>query len=364
MINLKKIIIISALILLSGFLIWYFSSLVIYVITSIMLSFIGNPIVKLLRKFKFRNYSLPVSACAGITLLFLVFIIALLISVFIPIIISQASVLADIDISSISNSIEVKLYPLEQKLVAYNFISEDQKIITIISDRIFAFIKMIDFTLIINNLLSFTGEIFVGVFAVLFTTFFFLKDQHLVYDLIMLITPTKYHSEMENILDSSKLLLSRYFIGLCIDLTLITTCYSIGLWIFGIKNAILIASIAGILHVIPYLGPLIGGTLGILIGIASALTVNPTADLLPVILIIAGVIIIVNIIDNIVFQPYIYSNSVKAHPLEIFFIILIGDSIAGIPGMILAIPIYTLIRIVLKEFLNKFRIVQKMTEKL
>ncbi len=362
--NPKRIFLIIAGILIIGFLLWYFSSLVIYLITSIMLAFMGSPFVKILKKIRIGKYHLPGSLSAAITLILIIILFALILGIFVPIIISQAEVFANLDINSLVKSIEDKFIPFEQKLVHYRLISKDQRIVTIVSGQIFSFIKMINVSDILNNILSLTGNIFIGVFAVLFTTFFLLKDEHLVYNAIMLITPEKYHTEMKNIMASSKNLLSRYFLGLMIDLTLITSCYSIGLSIFGVKNAILIGFIGGILHIIPYLGPLIGGSLGILLAIASTLAVSPTADIFPVFLVVIGVFIVTNIIDNIVFQPLIYSNSVKAHPLEIFFVVLVGDSVGGILGMIFAIPVYTLIRIVAKEFLSRLRIVQKLTERL
>ena len=307
---------------------------------------------------------MPYSACATITLIIIIIMFGGIILTVFPAIFSQANVFADIDINSLARNIEDKLQPFEHKLIQYKLLSKDQKIVTLATDHIFSFIKMVNFPQIANNILLMTGNIFVGTFAVLFTTFFLLKDEHLAYNIIMLITPEKYHTEMKNILTSSKNLLSRYFIGLCIELILITSCYYITLSLFGIKNALLIAFIGGILHIIPYLGPMIGATLGVLLGVASTLATTSEVNVTPVVLIILGTFIVVNILDNILFQPLIYSNSVKAHPLEIFFVVLIGDSIAGVAGMILAIPIYTLLRIVLKEFLNRFRIVQKLTERL
>jgi predicted PurR-regulated permease PerM len=362
--NPKKILLIAVVIVITGFTLWFFSSLVIYLITSVMLSFIGSPLVRLMRKIRIGKYLISYSTCAAITLVLIIcFFGAIIITVF-PAILSQANLFSEIDINSLTKNLEDKLQPFEQHLIQYKLLTKDQKIITLLTNQVYSFIRLIDFTQIMNNILSLTGNIFVGLFAVLFTTFFLLKDEHLAYNFVMLVAPVKYHPEMQNILTSSKNLLSRYFIGLCLELILITSCYAITLSIFGIKNALLIAFIGGMLHVIPYLGPLIGGTIGVLLGVASALATTSDVNITPVILIILGTFIAINILDNILFQPFIYSNSVKAHPLEIFFVVLIGDNIAGIPGMILAIPIYTLLRIILKEFLNRFRIVQKLTERL
>ena len=67
-------------------------------------------------------------------------------------------------------------------------------------------------------------------------------------------------------------------------------------------------------------------------------------------------------LDNFLLQPIIFSNSVNAHPLEIFLVILIAGTVAGISGMIFAIPFYTFIRIIAKEFLSQFEIVKSLTK--
>jgi predicted PurR-regulated permease PerM len=82
----------------------------------------------------------------------------------------------------------------------------------------------------------------------------------------------------------------------------------------------------------------------------------------PIISKIFWVLLGVNMLDGFLVQPYLYSNSVKAHPLEIFIVILMASSLAGVWGMIVAIPTYTLFRIVAKEFLANYKFFKKMTE--
>jgi len=140
------------------------------------------------------------------------------------------------------------------------------------------------------------------------------------------------------------------------------TLLSLGLTIFNVKNALLIGFFGGIMNVIPYLGPVIGAIVGVLLAVTTSLSYGLYAETVPLIFIVLGVFASANLIDNIVLQPLIYSNSVKAHPVEIFLVILIAGSMAGIPGMILAIPSYTVLRIIAKEFLSQFRVVQKLTK--
>ena len=74
--------------------------------------------------------------------------------------------------------------------------------------------------------------------------------------------------------------------------------------------------------------------------------------------------VIGQLIDNFFSQPYIFSKSVKSHPLEIFFVILSAGTLLGPVGMIVAIPVYTAIKVILKEFLSENKIVKSLTEDL
>jgi predicted PurR-regulated permease PerM len=137
---------------------------------------------------------------------------------------------------------------------------------------------------------------------------------------------------------------------------------ALALWIFGIKNALLIGFFAGLMNIIPYIGPLIGGIIGLVLGTISTLALGSYNELLPVTLKLLGTFVVVNFIDNNILVPVIYSKSVKSHPLEIFLVIIIGGGIAGLVGMLFAVPVYTLLRVIAKEFFNQFRVVKKLTE--
>ena len=137
-----------------------------------------------------------------------------------------------------------------------------------------------------------------------------------------------------------------------------------GLTIFGVPNALLIGTLGGMLIIIPYLGPLIGASVGILLGVSSIVSMGNYNDIISITLIIIGTFSFANMVDNFVIQPFVFSNRVKAHPLEIFFVILMAGSMAGVPGMILAIPSYTVIRVIAREFFDKFSVVHSLTKNL
>ncbi len=141
-----------------------------------------------------------------------------------------------------------------------------------------------------------------------------------------------------------------------------TGLLSLGFYLVGFSNVLLAAAITSVMVILPYIGVIIGGALGLIIILTGYLSVDPSMDILPIILKFVIIFGIVKIIDDFVLQPIIYAKSVKAHPLEIFVVILMAGQMGGIIGMILAIPTYTFIRIIAKEFLSKWKIVQKITK--
>jgi predicted PurR-regulated permease PerM len=138
---------------------------------------------------------------------------------------------------------------------------------------------------------------------------------------------------------------------------------TIGMTIAGIdfQQALVMGLIIGILNVIPYAGPWIGLAIPITMGVASHINQDITTVVVPLVTYMIIVEVITHLIDNIVFQPVIFSNSVRAHPLEVFIVVLAAGFAAGIPGMILGIPAYTVLRVLAREFFYNFKAVQKIT---
>nr|MDA3779949.1 AI-2E family transporter [Bacteroidales bacterium] len=202
--------------------------------------------------------------------------------------------------------------------------------------------------------------------SISFITFFFLKDDTLFYNGILVLIPDKFLEKTKHILSSIKKLLTRYFIGIIIQISGVIILISIGLTIvgFSFSDALVIGLFVGIMNVIPYIGPIIGVIMGVFLGVAINIDMAFYAELLPMIFYMLIVFASTQVVDVLLFQPVIFSNSVKAHPLEIFLVIMMAAGMAGIPGMVLAIPIYTILRIIAKEFFFNFKIVKKLTEKI
>ena len=159
-------------------------------------------------------------------------------------------------------------------------------------------------------------------------------------------------------------MLTKYFTGVLIDIIFVSTFVTSGMALLGVRNALIIGIFAGIMNIIPYVGPLIGGSFAIIIGISTNLTMDFYGGMLPLAGKIFFVFVAMNLIDGFMVQPYIFSSRVKAHPLEIFTVILVAGSLAGIGGMVAAVPVYTVLRIILREFVTQSRFVKKLTEEL
>ncbi|HPE58253.1 MAG TPA: AI-2E family transporter [Bacteroidales bacterium] len=348
--------------LLGLYLAWYFADILVYVLLAGVLSFIGHPLVRLFDKIQFERFKMPHTLSTILTLLIMVIILVSLFMAFVPIINRQAQVITSIDFQYLGEQLEKPLYELEHKLVEWNVLEDHQTLESMIAVELESLVDMTSIKRVLGNVVGLAGSLFIGIFSVIFMAFFFLRDDRLFYSGIMLFVPRKFEDKGAVILSDTRRLLSRYFVGLSIELLTMMTLITVGLTMFDVESALLIGFIGGLMNVIPYLGPIIGASLGVLIGATSNLSSESYADILPISLVILGTFAVANLIDNMILQPLIYSTSVKAHPIEIFLIILMAGSLAGIPGMILAIPSYTVLRIVAKQFFNQSKLVQKITE--
>lgn len=159
-------------------------------------------------------------------------------------------------------------------------------------------------------------------------------------------------------------LLSRYFLGLVMQITILFVIYTVVLLIFGIENPVVIAFLCALLNLIPYIGPVIGGILMIFLTMSSNLGQDFSSVILPKTIYVLIGFIIGQLVDNFFSQPYIFSTSVRSHPLEIFLVIIIGGLLFGVTGMIIAVPGYTALKVILKEYFAENKIVKSLTKNL
>lgn len=352
------------ILLIVGFLIWRFSFIIVWILIAAVISFIGHPIVRFFDRLHIKKWSIPHSLSTALSLLVIVIMFFGLIAIFVPLIINQAETISRIDVNLLATNLQGPLHWLDVKLHSFGVIPVGQSMLDFMVIKAKSLVNLGSVTSVINNIFSAAGTISLGLVSVLFIAFFFMKDQTLFTDSLLLFIPVKHHEASQRVIHDSKNLLMRYFIGIMFELIGVISIITLGLWIFGVENALLIGFFGGIMNIIPYLGPIIGTTIGITLGVTATLASGAYDQLLPVFAKLLGVCMVAQLIDNNILVPMIYSKSVKAHPLEIFFVIIMGGSLAGLVGMLLAIPVYTVLRVIAKEFFQQFRVVQKLTEKI
>ncbi|MCF8332152.1 MAG: AI-2E family transporter [Bacteroidales bacterium] len=364
MITYRRWLFIIPVLLILGFIAWYFSNIIAYILIAAVISFIGHPLANFLDRIHIGKFKMPRFLSALITLMVIVGLVAAFFYTFVPILVYQASYFAEIDVTELMASLKEPLMQFQNWALEKGFIEEGESIEEMIGAQLASLLNYTNLSDLFNQLIGLTGSIIIGIFAVLFISFFFIKDKYLFTNGILILMPDKYQDKTKKIIADTRYLLSRYFIGIVGEVISMITLLTIGGYIVGIKNAFFIGFIGGLMNIIPYLGPLIGATLGAFFVASANLDASFYEVTLPLMGSIVGVFAVCNLIDNIVLQPFIYSTSVKSHPVEIFLVILIAGSVAGVLGMILAIPTYTFFRVIAKQFLSNLKIVQKITERI
>ncbi|MGE0569426.1 MAG: AI-2E family transporter, partial [Bacteroidia bacterium] len=323
-----------------------FLKIVVYILISAVLFLIGYPITKKLQSIKIGKNTLPDWIASLLTILFLLIIISSLFFLILPPLIKQADVLSGLNFYDVLHNLLLQ-FPSLNNLIASLGNLDDFKLA--ISNQLKTVLNFTNFSLILNNLFSYLGTIVGGTLCVLFITFFFLKDERLLKESILAITPNESEENIKEILHKSKVMLSKYFGGLFIDMLIVATLATTLLSLFGIQNALIIGVAAGLFNVVPYIGSAITMCIAIFLGVSACIVANEYALISITITKIFFTLLSINLLDGFLIQPFIYSNSVKAHPLEIFIVVLMGATLKGIPGMIIALPSYTFLRIVAKE---------------
>ncbi len=336
---------------------WFFykiESVLVYIAIAAVVSLIARPIIRFLkRRLKFRNTLAVVSTM----LLFIALLIGL-VSMFIPLIQQQGENLALLNSDQFKTNIQTTINDLNRYFQERNInIFEQLKSLDLAS-------QLNKIPNIFNSVVGALGTITVGLLSVLFISFFLMKDKDLLNRGLHAIVPNSSEARFAKSFSTIKDLLSRYFIGLIFQITILFIIYTIVLTIFGVQNAIVIAILAATLNLIPFIGPLIGGILMLFLTMTSNIGQDFQTVILPTTIYVMIGYLIAQLIDNFASQPIIFSKSVKSHPLEIFLSILIFGLLFGIIGMVVAVPTYTAIKVILKEFLSDNKIVQSLTKNL
>jgi len=345
-----------------GVVAYYFANIVTFILIAWVLSLIGQPLMTFFQeKVRIKNFKLSRTVSAILTIIIFITGFALLIGTFIPLIVEQARNLSGVEYQSIASALEEPLNSINAWLYKMGLANETNSADQQFLEALKNWFNPSALGNLFGSILGLAGNLVLAIFSIIFITFFFLKEEQIMERILTAITPAGTEKQVSNALESISKLLTRYFGGILFQVIIITLFVSVALGLLGIQNALLIGFFAALVNVIPYLGPIIGATFGLFITVSSNLDLDFYTQMSPMLLKVLLVFAGMQLLDNFILQPFIFSNSVKAHPLEIFIVILMGAQINGITGMILAIPVYTVLRVIAKEFLSEFKFVQKLT---
>lgn len=343
---------------------WYFSNVLVYIILAFVVSLLSQPLMRLMKKIQIKGKSAPDWLLAIFSILIVLTLLILIIIQVIPVItniINDASLFKDIasydgNLGDTINDWIIGMFPS---------LGNDFDAIGMLLDYMKGLLSNISVTGILGSVGSMIIGIAVGIFSVVFISFFFVKDEKLFSKIVAALVPDRIESSVtESILDIEHLL-SRYFVGLMLEMLGVAFLNFLGLWLIARVSpvyALGIAFIAGILNILPYVGPILGEVLGTLLclllkyGTGMGLSVNIWVFAL----IVFAIMLTVQVVDNFVLQPVIYSKSIQSTPLEIFIVMLFAGTIGGILGMLVAIPAYTVVRVIAGRFFYDKKIVQQL----
>ncbi|NHM03743.1 AI-2E family transporter [Flavobacterium celericrescens] len=351
----RAVLILTAIALLLFFL-YQIATVIVYCIVAIVFSLLLYPLVLFLRrKLKFRNTLAVVTS-----LILVLLVISGIVLLFVPLIVSQGENLSLLDIQSLEKNYLQLLNNITNYLNSHNI--DLQQLVK--NSKLTSFSNFEFIPNFLNSIASTIGNIGMGLASVLFISFFLLKERTSFSVAFKKVLPENQKEKVLNSVEKINEMLSKYFLGLLLQLFIILILYFIVFLIFGIDNALIIALLCAVFNIVPYVGPLIATFVaGILIMTNSIGTgADFSTETLPTTIYVLIGMFVVQLIDNNVSSPLIFSKSTNSHPLEIFLVILISGILFGITGMIIAVPFYTSLKVIGKEFLPDNRIIKALTK--
>lgn len=349
-----RALLISAAIYVGLLFLFQIQSVIMYLFIALIVSMIASPVVYFLK----RRLKFPHTVAVIVALVFFLSLLAGFIMLFVPLIITQSENLSLLDTVKLEQDVNGMLNQVNDYFTGHN----------IDTDKLLKeadFTSKIDFNFIpnfINSLLGILSGFGMGLASVLFITFFFLKDRKMFTVAARKILPEAHEDKIINSFRKINHLLSRYFIGLIVQMSVLFVLYLIVLLIFGVQNAFIIAFITALLNIIPYIGPLIATALVVILTMLGLMGPETQGEMLSTTLYVVIGYCVAQFIDNNFSTPLIFSNSVNSHPLEIFIVILASGFVFGILGMIVAVPLYTVLKVVAKEFFPQNPVVKILTK--
>lgn len=363
----KYIIIAAGLALIAG-LCWYFKSVLAYILIAVVVSLIAKPVMGLLQKIKIKGRKAPCWLLASISLILVMGVLLAILVLIVPLV---SSIMKDVSMTNIEYSARSMAAPLSNLNTflreSFPQLGNNFRIEVVIGQEVQKLFNVAAFSSLLGSAASILTDFGIGIFSVLFIGFFFIKDDGLFTEIVCALVPDKFEKTTEKAIDDIGHLLSRYFIGVIIEIMGVALINFLGLAFIarlGVNAALGIAFLTGIFNVIPYVGPFLGialgTTLGLILKYSSTVPVGLDIGFWGFAALLIAILYFTQLVDNFLYQPLIYSTSIKSKPLEIFIVLLIVGHAGGPLAMIVAIPIYTVFRVIAFRFFGHVKAIRRL----
>lgn len=306
------------------------------------LYFLLNPVVDFLHRKK-------VPRVLAILIIYVVFggLLVLAIGNLVPAVSKQATELAN-DLPDLANKTTDYFYSIVRSSEFKNFRVEQQNTIDSVQQRLIEYANTLPNSLT-SGLMGFLGvvtNIAIILVTVPFLLFYMFKDGHRFPQAVSKLIPKEYREEGLKILKETGETLSAYIQGQVTVASVVGILAFIGYMIIDLRYALIMALIVAFTNIIPYVGPIIGGAPAVLVGFFD----SPTKALLVVV-----VILVAQQIEGNLLSPLILGKTLDTHPATIIIILLAAGNLAGILGMVLAVPTYAVIKTIILNLVRFLR---------
>lgn len=343
---------------------YYFADILSYILLAWVFSMLGRPLMVFFQKrLQFGRFRIGPGIAAILTIITFYGILVGLLFIFVPTIVAQARNLSTVDYQALGEKLRIPFANLDAQMHQLGLLSPDESLGTKSQEMLSTWFKPALLGTFVGSFVGVAGNIAVTFVSVTFIMFFFLQENRLFLDILNAFVTNEQEPKVRHAVQESSEVLTNYFGGLLTQLVVFSLIITILLWIMGIDNALLIGAFGGIFNIVPYVGPILGMIFGVFITLSSNLDADFTM-LMPMLLKVVAAFIATQAIDNNFTGPMIMSKSVQAHPLEIFIVTLIAAKLGGVVGMVIGIPVYTVLRIVARIFFGEFKLVQRLTDHL
>ena len=347
---------------------WFFRDVITYILAAVVVSLIAKPLVNVLKKINIKGRHAPDWLLAVLALMLVLACFFTFAYIVVPI---TGGIIKNISLGSIETALKTMSVPLADfnsfLIRTFPRLGEGFRIEVAMVQELQNLFSVSHFSSWIGSAASFFTSLAIGLFSVVFIGFFFIKDDGLFTEIVCALVPNKHEKTTEKAISDIGHLLSRYFIGILVEVLGVALINFLGLSLIarlGVNAALGIAVITGIFNVIPYVGPFVGivtGTvLGLIIKYSSLTPLGLDVSFWAFTAILIAILYFTQLVDNFVYQPLIYSTSIKAKPLEIFIVLLVVGYIGGPLAMIIAIPSYTVVRVIAFRFFGHVKAIRRL----